>query len=37
LNILARLTGVPSSAWVTLFALVAIAALAPGARLLIPG
>jgi hypothetical protein len=33
---LARLTGVPSGIWVALFALVAIAALAAGARLLIP-
>ena len=33
---LARLTGVPTGIWVTLFALVSIAALAVGARLLIP-
>jgi Peptidase M50B-like len=33
---LARLTGVASGAWITLFVLVAIAALAVGARLLIP-
>jgi len=33
---LARLTGVPAGLWVTLFALVAIAALVLGASLLIP-
>jgi Peptidase M50B-like len=33
---LARLTGVASGAWITLFALVSIAALVVGARLLIP-
>jgi hypothetical protein len=33
---LARLTGVPSGLWVALFMLVAVAALAVGARLLIP-
>jgi hypothetical protein len=33
---LARLTGVPAGLWVTLFALVAIAALVVGTRLLIP-
>lgn len=34
---LARLTGVPGGVWVALFGLVAVAALAIGARLLIPG
>jgi hypothetical protein len=33
---LARLTGVPAGLWVTLFALVALAALVVGTRLLIP-
>jgi hypothetical protein len=33
---LARMTGVPAGLWVTLFALVALAALAVGASLLIP-
>jgi hypothetical protein len=33
---LARLTGVPSGLWVTLFALVTVAALIVGARLLVP-
>jgi hypothetical protein len=33
---LARLTGLPSGSWITLFALVSVAALAVGARLLIP-
>jgi len=33
---LARLTGLPSGVWITLFALVSIAALAVGVRLLIP-
>jgi hypothetical protein len=34
---LARLTGVPSGAWVGLFWLVAVAALVLGGRLLVPG
>ena len=34
---LARLTGVPGGAWVAVFALTALAALALGTRLLIPG
>jgi hypothetical protein len=34
---LARLTGVPGGVWVAVFGLVAVAALAIGARLLIPG
>lgn len=34
---LARLTGVPGGLWVAVFGLVAVAALALGARLLIPG
>jgi len=33
---LARLTGVPAAAWITLFTLVAVAALLAGAALLIP-
>lgn len=34
---LARLTGVPGGVWVAVFGLVAVVALAAGARLLIPG
>jgi len=34
---LARLTGMPAGAWVFVFAVIALAALALGARLLIPG
>jgi hypothetical protein len=34
---LARLTGVPGGVWVCVFALVAVAAVVLGARLLIPG